>query len=150
MPKDIIDYSKTVIYKIVCRDLNINSVYVGSTTDFTRRKSKHKYSCNNPISKGYNYLLYKTIRENGGWDQYIMLEVEKFACSDGNEARTRERYWFEQLNANLNKQVPSRPKHEYKKQYDIDNKERNRIYAKNYRENKKNLLKLQEQHLNIL
>ena len=57
-----------------------------------------------------------------------MLEVEKFACSDGNEARTRERYWFEQLNANLNKQVPSRPKHEYKKQYDIDNKERNRIY----------------------
>ena len=42
MPKDIIDYSKTVIYKIVCRNLDINTVYVGSTTDFTRRKSKPK------------------------------------------------------------------------------------------------------------
>ena len=137
MPKEIIDYSKTVIYKIICKNLDINTVYVGSTSNFIQRKAKHKYSCNNPISKGHNYFLYKTIRENGGWQNYIMLEVEKFACSDGNEARTRERYWFEELNANLNKQVPSRSKHEYKKKYDFEHKEQNRIYAKNYREMKK-------------
>ena len=31
MPKKIIDYSKTIIYKIVCNDLTITEVYVGHT-----------------------------------------------------------------------------------------------------------------------
>ena len=34
MPRKEIDYSKTVIYKIVCNDLNVKDVYVGHTTDF--------------------------------------------------------------------------------------------------------------------
>ena len=43
MPKRIIDYQKTVMYKIVCNDLNIiKSLYVGHTTDFTNRKRQHK------------------------------------------------------------------------------------------------------------
>ena len=42
MPLIPIDYSKTIIYKIVCNDLNICVVYVGSTTDFIRRKNEHK------------------------------------------------------------------------------------------------------------
>ena len=37
MPKLPIDYSKTIIYKIICCDLNIKDCYVGHTTDFTRR-----------------------------------------------------------------------------------------------------------------
>ena len=142
MPKENIDYSKTVIYKIVHKDININSVYVGSTTDFIRRKSKHKYSCNCDKSKGHNYLLYKTIRENGGWDNYLMVEIEKFNCIDGNEARARERYWLENLQANLNIHVPSRTQQEYKKKYDIEHREENKIYAKEYREKQK-LLKLE-------
>ena len=42
MPRKEIDYSKTVIYKIVCNDLNVKDVYVGHTTDFTKRKATHK------------------------------------------------------------------------------------------------------------
>jgi hypothetical protein len=38
MPKTIIDYSKCVMYKIVCNDLEITDIYVGHTTNFTRRK----------------------------------------------------------------------------------------------------------------
>jgi len=38
-----------------------------------------------------------------------MLEIEKFECNDGNEARTRERYYYELLNANMNSQIPNRP-----------------------------------------
>ena len=38
MPKENIDYSKTIIYKIVCKDINIKDCYVGSTTNFTNRK----------------------------------------------------------------------------------------------------------------
>ena len=40
MPKKNIDYSKTIIYKIVCNDLNIIDVYVGQTTNFTKKKKK--------------------------------------------------------------------------------------------------------------
>ena len=50
MPKLPIDYSKTIIYKIVCNDTNITDCYVGHTTDITRRKAHHKCSCNNPNS----------------------------------------------------------------------------------------------------
>ena len=54
MPKHNTDFSKTKIYKIVCKDLNVPDVYVGHTTDFTRRKCKHKQDCNNPEAKNYN------------------------------------------------------------------------------------------------
>jgi len=36
MPKINIDYSNTLIYKITCKDLLINEVYVGHTTNFDR------------------------------------------------------------------------------------------------------------------
>ena len=39
MPRKAIDYSRTIIYKIVCNDLNVEECYVGSTTDFSKRKS---------------------------------------------------------------------------------------------------------------
>ncbi len=42
MPRNEIDYSKTIIYKIVCNDLTITDCYVGSTTDFKTRKAAHK------------------------------------------------------------------------------------------------------------
>ena len=41
MPRKNIDYSKTIIYKIQHIDKE-ELLYVGSTTDFRRRKSKHK------------------------------------------------------------------------------------------------------------
>lgn len=120
MPKKAIDYSKTILYKIVPKDLNLNFIYVGSTTDFRRRKNGHKTDCNNEHRINYNSKIYKTIRENGGWDQFEMLEIEKYACNDGNEARTRERYWMELFNANLNSIKPiitEEEEKEYDKEY---------------------------------
>ena len=38
MPKTPIDYTKTVIYKIVCLDLDIKDSCVGSTTSFIKRE----------------------------------------------------------------------------------------------------------------
>jgi hypothetical protein len=46
MPRLPIDYSKTIIYKIVCNDLSITGCYVGHSTDFTRRKQQNEFSCN--------------------------------------------------------------------------------------------------------
>ena len=43
-----------------------------------------------------------------------MIQIEKFQdCNDINEASARERYWYELLNANLNKNCPGRNYKEY-------------------------------------
>ena len=115
MPLTKIDYSKTIIYKIVCNDLNVKDTYVGHTTDFTRRKKAHKHR----VKMDTKYKLYETIKENGDWNNWIMVEIEKVNCIDSLEARKRERYWIETLKANLNKIVPTRTT----KEYYIDNKE---------------------------
>jgi len=138
MPKKIIDYSKTIIYKIVCNDLNINDVYVGHTTNFTKRKTQHKSNCNNINNKKYNYKIYQTIRENGNFDNWSMIEIEKYPCNDLNEACARERYYYELLNSKLNMVCP----------YRVDKKEINKEYykinidkIKKYRETNKEKIK---------
>jgi len=134
-----IDYSKTIIYKIVCKDLSVPDCYVGSTTQFRQRKSQHRRTCNNLNSKKYNYPLYKFIRENGGFENFDMIEIEKYPCTDGNESRSRERHYFELLNANLNKVKPLITEDELKqihKEYKQTEqyKEYNKLYCKKYRE----------------
>ena len=91
MPRTPRDYSKNIIYKIVCNDLSVEDCYVGHTTDMSKRKYAHKYVCNNENCKGYNYKIYKIIRQNGGWDNWNMVLVEKFPCKDNSEACKRER-----------------------------------------------------------
>ena len=68
-----VDYSKSLIYKIVCKDTNIKNVYIGSTRSFKHRKSQHKHCCNNETDKQYNKNLYKFIRHNGGWYYWSMI-----------------------------------------------------------------------------
>ena len=141
MPRLPIDYSKTIIYKIVCNDLNITDIYVGSTTDFIRRKWQHKSSCNNEKSKKYNRKVYQTIRQNGGWENFTMVEIEKYPCIDSNEAHIRERYYLELLNANLNIKIPSRTTKEYKQKYGEVNKDKIAERKKKYREANKEKIK---------
>jgi hypothetical protein len=131
MPKT--DYSKCVMYKIVCNDLSITDCYVGHTTNFIKRKNSHKSCCFNQNSKEYNLKQYLFIRENGGWDNFSMIEIEKYPCNDGNEARARERYWFETLNANLNFEVPNRSFKEYVSIWLEENKDKNNEIKKKYR-----------------
>ena len=38
MPKDVVDYSNTIIYKIYCKNEMVTDIYVGHTTNFTKRK----------------------------------------------------------------------------------------------------------------
>jgi hypothetical protein len=133
MPKIAMDYSKTIIYKIVCNDVNIKELYVGSTTNFIQRKYAHKTCCNNINSKLHNCYVYQFIRNNGGWDNFSMIEVEKYFCNDKLEACKRERYWIEMLNANLNKRIPSR----IKKEHYEDNKSKIQEQQRIYRETNK-------------
>ena len=136
MPKVEMDYSKTIIYKICCKDINITDIYVGHTTNFIKRKNQHKSDCNNPNSKSYNYYVYQFIRINGNWNNWDMIEIEKYNCNDKLEACKRERHLIEELKATLNKQIPSRTSKESNKEYYIDNKDKllerhNKYYIEN-------------------
>ena len=127
MPKKIMDYSKTVIYKIVCNDLNIKDLYVGHTINFISRKSYHKSACNDIHNNDHNMKVYQFIRDNGGWNNWSMIEIEKYPCNDGNEARKRERHYVELLGAQLNRVIPSRSRKESSDKYYQDHREQLRI-----------------------
>lgn len=138
MPKVPIDYTNTIIYKIVCNDLNITDLYVGHTTQFTKRRYLHKYTCSNENSKAYNLKVYSTIRENGGWDNWSMIEVEKYVCNDSNEATARERYWYETLESKLNMKCPKQSKKEY---YENNKEKSIQKMKENYENNKEKVIK---------
>jgi len=126
MPKFPVDYSNTVIYKIVCKDTNITESYVGHTTNLIKRKGSHQSTCNNPKSPKYNLYVYQFIRNNGGFTNWSILVVEKYPCVEKIEALVRERYWLEQLQATLNRSIPSRTQQEYNSLHNKDNYERNK------------------------
>ncbi len=88
MPKIAVDYSNTIIYKLYCKDDNVKDVYVGHTTNFSKRKWKHKNNAMNP--KASNLKIYKIIRANGGWSNWNMVEIAKYKCSNAAEAKMKE------------------------------------------------------------
>ena len=94
MPKNEIDYSNTIIYKIYCKNQSISAVYVGHTTNFIKRKYQHKTCCNNITN---NLNIYKTIRENGGWDNWEMIEIACYNCKNSEEARIKEQEHYEEI-----------------------------------------------------
>jgi hypothetical protein len=140
MPKTPTDYGKTIIYKIVCNDLNVKECYVGHTINMTKRKWAHKSICHNENNKRHNLKIYKIIRENGGWDNWTMLLVEKFPCKDKHEACKREREVYEELDAKMNTFRPYRTQEdikEKKKQYNEEHKAELKQYIKQYNQEHK-------------
>lgn len=159
MPRLSINYQNTVIYKIVCNDLTVTYTYVGMTTDFTKRKYAHKSNSNNITTKKIlNLKVYRIIRENGGWINWTMLEIEAYPCKTDKEARLKEREWYEKLNATMNSIVPIVTEEEiqasvekckisikancikvkaYKKECAEKQKEENKAHKKIYGENNK-------------
>ena len=110
----MVKYKESVIYKICCRNVEIKSQYIGSTTNFNRRKSAHKERCNNESSDKYHLNVYQFIRNNGGWTNFCMIEVEKCNKADKHELHKRERYYIETLNSELNVYIPTQTQKEYK------------------------------------
>ena len=77
MPRLAKDYSKSIIYKLCCLDINVKDIYVGSTTCMRNRRYAHKFNCNSIKSKKYNGNVYTFIRDNGGWCNWSMIIIEE-------------------------------------------------------------------------
>jgi len=91
-----------VMYKIYPKDTNLNYCYIGHTNNFLFRKQQHKLPCINDDHNKVHLKLYQTIRQTGGWDEWEMVELEKFNGKTKLEARMREQELIKQYNANLN------------------------------------------------
>ena len=144
------DYTKTVIYKIVNYD-DLNLCYVGHTTNFTKRKQEHKRTCTNDFYKGHQRKLYKMIRENGGWENFQMIFICDYPCSNKRDAEKEEDRYMLELKSNMNDQRAFHTNQEYrlenvhlKKEYDKsyreDNKEMLNLKSKKYREDNKDII----------
>ena len=80
------DYQNGKIYTLRCYT-DKELVYVGSTTKkLCDRKSNHKF---NSIRCPENYF-YKTVENNGGWDNWYIELVENFSCNSKSELEKRE------------------------------------------------------------
>ena len=123
-----------IIYEIFNESLNFR--YIGSTGNFSSRKSTHKTNC----KKQLKVKLYETINEHGGWDNFTMRPIEEFACQNKIEARIRERYWCEMYNPNLNMRKAYTSIEEKESYYD-ENKEHIQQYHKEYYEDNKDRYK---------
>ena len=123
-PKNI-DYSKTKIYKLCCNDPRVRDIYVGATTDFTRRKSQHKTKVNKYKHREFepNSRVYEFIYNNGGFDNWDMVLIENYPCESSLESRRRERHYIIELKATLNTVTPCNTIQETVKKY----KEKERI-----------------------
>jgi hypothetical protein len=137
------DYLNSCIYKIFCKDKEIEDIYIGSTTNFTQRKQSHKKNCNNPNNSHYNIKVYQFIRDNGGWSNWDMIIFEEVNCENKLELLKIERKYIEKYNNSLNIAVPSRTNTEYKK----DNKDKIKEQSKKYHEaNRDKILEKQKKY----
>ena len=149
----MVNYQNGMIYKIAHRYSPY--VYIGSTTNFGRRKSQHKHHCVNEKSKLYNIKVYQTIRELGGWDNFEMVLVAKCPCDDKMELHAKEFEYQQLFDANLNTKSacsgidPCDPEYmkKYLKEYREENKQEISEYQKKYREcHENNFEKYRECH----
>ena len=107
------DYAKTIIYKLINYDYP-DLLYVGSTTNFTKRKQGHKERCLNEKSKKHNLKLYVSIREYGGWENWSMIKICDYPCNNRREAEQEEDKYMLELKANMNMVRAFRTKQQYR------------------------------------
>ena len=75
------DYSKCCVYKLCCKDQEIEQFYIGSTTNPTQRKCDHKKCCTKVNDKEYNTYKYQFIRDHGGRNNWDLIVIEEFSCN---------------------------------------------------------------------
>ena len=130
------DYSKTVIYKIE-HNTNTLLVYVGHTTNYTRRKWEH----GNGIKNKPDYPLYKQIIDNGGWESFTMKPIMEYPCENKIQAEIQEEKCRIEYKATMNIQKAYREDktESWKKYEELHKEERKKSKHDYYIEHKEEL-----------
>jgi len=100
------NYSNTIIYKIqhISKE---DLIYIGATTNFKQRKHQHKSQADRvgqalKFNVPCKHKLYIAIYENGGWEQFKMIEIIKFPCSNKRESDAEEFKYIHSMKSTLN------------------------------------------------
>tara|TARA_R110001606_G_scaffold358699_1_gene510395 strand:+ start:137 stop:712 length:576 start_codon:yes stop_codon:yes gene_type:complete len=151
-------YPEYIIYKL-CSD-ECDEFYIGSTRNMVQRRRTHKGCCNNPNSPAYNTKKYQNIRDNGGFENWRLVPVERLENVSRFDAECREEVVRVELNAKLNSIRAScggmtkteynaeyRQEHlDYYNEYNAEYRQENREYFENYRqENREELYRKQQE-----
>ena len=131
----MVSYKNGLIYTIRTGD----SLYVGSTCNFNRRKQSHKGNIYNKNSDKFGRKLYKTIRDNDGeWD---MKPHKEFPCENKTQLTIEEERIRIELNADLNVQschgIDKNKAKEKHRQWLLNNPDKNKDKVKQYYEKNK-------------
>jgi hypothetical protein len=141
------DIDNYVMYKIYPKNKELGLCYIGHTTNFVERMKRHKLQAVNENGNKSHQKHYLAIRQNGGWDEWEMVEIEKFNGKTRLEARMREQELIEECNANLNTlnaYITEEKRKAIKKaiteKYREENKELIRQQEKKYKEDHKEII----------
>lgn len=145
---DIVENECIIMYKICPKNKELNFCYIGQTTNFNRRKYQHKKNTINENDKKHYHLQhYETIRNNGGWDEWEMVEIEKLYGKTKVEARMREQELIIEHKANLNtlnafitEEERKATKKAITEKYRIENKQLLKEQTKKYKEEHKEII----------
>lgn len=137
-----------IMYKIVPKDSELKYCYIGHTINFSNRKKQHiNNTSNENDNKHYHLKHYDVIRQNGGWNEWEMVEIEKFNGKTKLEARIREQELIDEYQANLNSlkaYISEDHRKKLKKQitekYREENKELIKKQTKIYKEDHKEVI----------
>ena len=119
------DIDNYVMYKIYPKNINLNYCYIGHTKNFNFRKGQHKLPCFDTTHNKSHLKLYEVIRQNGGWDEWEMIEIEKI---NAKTKLQQEKKYKEDHKDIITEQM---------KKYREENKEKIYEKTKEYRENNK-------------
>ena len=128
-------YAKSIIYKIVPKNIDLDYVYIGSSIRFYNRKSTHKSDCHNELSPRYKLFVYEFIRQNGGWNNFLIQVIEEYCCENKRELEKREQYWKEIYKSNVGNRAYAE-----KNQYYKDHKEELNIKKNQYYKDHKDII----------
>jgi hypothetical protein len=135
------------IYVVCPKNKDLNLCYIGHTNNFIKRMKQHKNASENlKHTKAYQ-KLYETIRNNGGWSEWEMVEIDKIYGKTKLEARMREQEVIDDYNANLNtvsayitEEQRKATKKAITEKYRLENKELLKEQVKKYKEEHKEVI----------
>jgi len=141
------DFSNSVIYHI--RHMESKEiVYVGSTTNFSQRKGKHKYECNHEERKDFTIPIYCHIRDNGGFGCFEVIPIKSLKLENKTELLIAEQEELDKHQTLVNRNKAHSPIEERKqcdKQYYQDHKEviaeNKKLYYQEHKEKKRQPVK---------
>ena len=91
---------KFFFYRIHCKETDITDCYIGKTTRFESRISQHKM-----LSNDSDLKLYRTIAQNGGFNNWICECIHTEICSE-TASSFIEYAFFKLFQPSLNTRVP--------------------------------------------